>query len=299
MSELRQASRSRLRRVAHWPALAPLYRLYRRDMIRRRISEFPARVVRHAYGASELSISLEDPLAEGWYDHDWPVLPELVELAASRLKPGARVFDLGAHQGIVAMMLADLVGSLGQVVAVEAERHNHQVAGRNLALNGIENLELIHAAVGATEGSLRFTEGLNGRVLSHGGFAASRVPAITIDGLAARHGSPDVVFIDVEGYEVQALRGAARCIAAGDTDFFVEVHVACGLEAAGGSAREVLEALPPERFLRLISRVGEAQTANYGFEALDVTAVPDDRFFLIARPRRDGTRHDGSRTTNP
>jgi len=38
-----------------------------------------------------------------------------------------------------------------------------------------------------------------------------------------RYGPPDVVFIDVDGFEEEALAGAARTIEAGP-DWFVEVH---------------------------------------------------------------------------
>jgi tRNA A58 N-methylase Trm61 len=59
----------------------------------------------------------------------------VAELAGSRLKAGARVFDLGAHQAVVALMLSQLVGHEGEVIALEAERHNFEVAERNRKLN--------------------------------------------------------------------------------------------------------------------------------------------------------------------
>ena len=280
MQRAQSTRSSRLRRLARSPALAPVYRLYRRDKIRRLVNGYSPRVVIHSYGGYELSLSLEDPLAEGWYDHDWPPLPELKQLASSRLKPGARVFDLGAHQGVVAMMLARMVGDEGNVVAVEAERHNHGVAERNIVLNHVTNVELIHAAVAATEGSLQFAEGLNGHVLSRGVLASSSVATVTIDGLAARYGSPDVVFIDVEGYEAEALRGASHCIAANETDFFVETHTGQGLEDAGGSVADVIDRFPKARFRRFVSPAAD-QRDNYEFTELGV-AVPQEHFFLVA-----------------
>jgi FkbM family methyltransferase len=267
--------------VAHSRLVAPLYRLYRRAKIRNLVKNYPSRVVVHTYGGYELSISLEDPLAEGWYDHDWPPLQELTQLEASCLRPGARVFDLGAHQGVVAMILARVVGDQGTVVAVEAERHNYCVAQRNIKLNKITNAKVIHAAVAATEGSVHFSDGLNGRVLSRGLVGSSAVTAVTIDGLAARYGHPDVVFIDVEGYEEEALRGAAHCLATGVTDFFIEIHTGHGLEDAGGSVRAVLGRFPQATFRCLVSPAGD-QLDSYEFIDLDVTTIPKDRFFLVA-----------------
>src|SRR5690606_15846278 len=86
---------------------------YRRRIIRR----FPRRIVEHIYGGHRLTVAIVDPLSAGWYDRDWPVLPELHELAQSRLRPGARVFNLGAHHGVIALMLAREVGTTGEVIA--------------------------------------------------------------------------------------------------------------------------------------------------------------------------------------
>src|SRR5437868_6156695 len=92
--------------------------------LRRRLAGYRPRRVRHTYGGTPLEIELADPLGAAWYDRDWPALPEIELLSRHRLRPGARVFDLGAHQGVVALMLAQAVGPDGQVVAVEASPHN-------------------------------------------------------------------------------------------------------------------------------------------------------------------------------
>jgi FkbM family methyltransferase len=168
------------------------------------VANYPRRVVVHRYGGTWFSIQLADPCAEGWYDHDWPDLPEIVFLRASRLRPRATVFDLGAHQAVVALMLAAEVGSEGQIVAVEAELHNARVARQNAALNRAANVKVVHAAVSEATGFVRFAEGLNGHVDRRSRRVGRiSVPAMTIDQLAEIHGDPDVVFVDVEGYEAR------------------------------------------------------------------------------------------------
>lgn len=74
--------------------------------VRRLIRTYRPHVVEHTYGAERLKVYLADPMAQGWYDSDWPELPELARLRQSRLRPGARVFAVGAHQGVVAAMIA-------------------------------------------------------------------------------------------------------------------------------------------------------------------------------------------------
>jgi FkbM family methyltransferase len=280
------ASRARLPttkvRLANLGAVAWLSRLYFRRTADRKVASYRNRVVHHEYAGHPLAISLEDPVAEDWYDHDWPMIPELARLRESRLGSGARVFDIGAHQGVVALVLSRLVGAAGHVIAVEAERHNFEVALRNRELNEAGNLEILHAAGGSADGSLYFRGGLNGNVATHGRVGLARVPAVSIDGLAKTYGAPDVVFIDVEGYEQQVLRGAAATIAAARSDFFVEVHVDLGLEALGGSAEAVLEQFDPTRFRRLVSPA-HGERDEYDFcDLADRPDVVAERFFLIA-----------------
>jgi FkbM family methyltransferase len=282
---LTSRSRPTRSRLAEVGVLDWLSRVRFRRKIQSRISSYPDHVVHHLYGGRDLAISLEDPVAEEWYDHDWPLPPELACLAGSRLKPGARVFDIGAHQAVMALILAGLAGPDGEVIALEAERHNYEVAARNKALNGAGNLEILHAAGGASDGWLNFSGGFNGTVLDGGRSGGSRTAAKSVDSLAETYGHPDVVFIDVEGYEHEVLRGAERTLAAASTDFFVEVHVGHGLEDLGGSARAVMEVFDPERFRRLLSPA-RGELEHYEFVAAeDATHLPADRFFLIATAR--------------
>ncbi|CAN5142586.1 hypothetical protein BH09GEM1_BH09GEM1_19870 [soil metagenome] len=249
--------------------------------VRHLIRTFPARVVEHSYGPSRLKVFLADPLSEGWYDHDWPTLPEIAVLQRSRLRPGARVFDAGAHQGVVAAMLAQVIGPSGHVVAVEASAHNCRAATKNRELNDLTQMEIVHAAVADRPGTLVFNEGLNGQ-LDDGSGAGGRltVEAVTLDGLAERFGPPDVVFLDIEGAECLALSGASRVLASG-ADFFVETHVGCGLEKLGGSVAQVLSYFPADRFAVLVR-----SEADESFRALqEGDPLTRDRFFLIAQCR--------------
>jgi FkbM family methyltransferase len=242
---------------------------------------FQARRVRHQYGPVRLTLHIGDPMAADWYDVEWPEpdIGELRFLPRFQTRPGATVFDLGAHQGVYALMLADAVGPGGRVIAVEANRFNVEVIGVNCRLNRVRNVEPVHAAVAERPGWISFGRGGNGQVDAGGQFADSQpVPAVTIDGLTERYGRPGLVFLDVEGYECQALRGASATLAA-RPDVFVEVHVGFGLEDFGGSVEELVGFFP------------ERDYDLYGSNDLDRDPKPfvgerrrlaGDRFYLTA-----------------
>jgi FkbM family methyltransferase len=253
-----------------------LYRRYRQRKVASLIAAYPARQVSHDYGAHRLQIELADPLAEGWYDRDWQE-PQAITFLRERgvLCDGATVFDLGAHQAVIALMLAREVGPSGQVVAVEAEPHNARIAERNRELNGAENLTVVHAAGAATPGVLSFAEGLNGQIDESTTSGNVEVPAVTVDELVDRFGAPALVMIDVEGYEANVLRGATSVLGDGRTSFLVEIH---------------------EEIVDFGSTAGEVIALFDGYERH--VAIEDDdpllpldgphpagRFFLVALPR--------------
>ncbi|HEX4926004.1 MAG TPA: FkbM family methyltransferase, partial [Bdellovibrionales bacterium] len=234
-----------LKSVAKSILPGPVVGLYRRYKISSAVESFAAYETRHRYGGRELRVAIGDPLAQGWYDHDWPLIPEIKHLKARRLKPGALVFDLGAHQAVVAMMLAEQVHPGGKVVAVEASPHNAAAAKRNVALNPGLSVEILNAAIAAKPGELDFGVGFNGSVDDGtGAWGRVRVPAVTIDDLHECFGPPAVVFVDIEGFELEALKGAAKTLARAP-DWFIEVHLDGGLQKFGGGLDALLAYFDP------------------------------------------------------
>jgi FkbM family methyltransferase len=252
---------------------SPFLGLLRLAKSRWQTARYRQHVVRHTYGGFPLNVCIADSMAAQWYDRDWPIPAELAVLSQRKLRPGATVLDAGAHQGLVAMLLARMVTPSGTVVAVEACPRNVEIARKNCALNDISNVQVLHAAVGESAGSIRFTPTINGQVASDKEWATVEVPSVTIDALAERYGTPDVLFVDVEGYEVQALNGSRRSLETGP-DCFVEVHVGCGLEKFGGTVEMLTNCFPK----------------GYEFLFLDPdsnmpTAPLHKRFYLIASRR--------------
>ncbi len=222
-----------------------LWEKFRELRIARSVKRYRRRVVEHLYCGYPLKVTLADGIGESWYDKDWENLEEIDLLASGNLRPGATVFDLGAHQCVVAIIMAKIVGQSGRVIAVEGTKHNCEVAAENLRLNNIRNVTLHHAVIAEKEGQIRFCEGLNGSVSKEG--VGQMIEAMTIDSLASKYGAPDVIFIDIEGFELNALNGASNVFKT-ICDWFIEVHVGCGLEEYGGNVDGVINRFPSPRY---------------------------------------------------
>jgi FkbM family methyltransferase len=165
------------------------------------------------------------------------------------------------------------------VVAVEASGHNSAIARLNAELNSAPQLEVIHAAAARRYGTLTVNRGLNARVDDgSGAWGRTEVAAASVDELAARYGAPDVLFVDVEGFEVEVLAGAVQTLGTFRPDVFVEVRQGSGLELFGGSAAKVLSFFPSSIY-RLFLRDGEIAR----FALLKPGGeIPGGRFFLVS-----------------
>jgi FkbM family methyltransferase len=244
-------------------------------------SNFKRRIVRHRYGAYEFSVELIDFDGALWFDTDYEegVCAEIALLKRHKLVPGAKVFNAGANQCVQAMMMAKEVGPRGCVWAIEPNPHNIRAGRRNCKLNDIHNVQMIEAVVSSAPGQLWFDRSMNGHVaVSQKEFGSYLIDAVTIDDLSAKFGAPDVLYIDVEGFECEVLKGARTTLASYAPDCFVEVHLQVGLERYGGSLGEVLSFLPSSRYDLFY---------NDGYEGLfrqveTKTVLPEKRFYLVA-----------------
>lgn len=108
-----------------------------------------------------------------------------------------------------------------KVWAFEPNRTNFLCASVTRAINNLENVELMNAAVGGKKGRMSFeTTDKAGRPLGGGSRlvqareaeAPQTVDMIAIDDVVGER-DVSVIQLDVEGHEIEALRGAARTIA--------------------------------------------------------------------------------------
>lgn len=190
------------------PVVKQLAFLIRR--LARRLVEDPVDVVHWGH---RLRLLTRGNISEATFlfmPHRWD--PAERALLARELGPGAVFVDVGANAGGYVWWLLHRMGDAFQCLAVEPDPALHQRLRFNLATNGVRNVEVVQAAVGAEsgEGWLRLDPGNLGQnvlVQEADGRAGVRVPIRTLQELVEAAGLPriDALKIDVEGLEAAIL----------------------------------------------------------------------------------------------
>jgi FkbM family methyltransferase len=174
----------------------------------------------------------------------------------SRLRPGMRVVDIGANLGVYAHVFARAVGPTGEVIAFEPDPTLHAELAAAARRNGLPQLRAEPFAVGAAAGRDTLAPGLlnsGDNRLSTGereGAAPAglvHTPIVSLDDhLQGR--AVDFIKMDVQGWEVHALRGMTRTLAANPSlELYIELWP-YGLRQSGTSAEELLALLADQGF---------------------------------------------------
>lgn len=170
------------------------------------------------------------------------------------VRPGTWVLDVGANIGLTSLEFARRAV---KVLAFEPNRPTADRLARNLVANGFGNVIIRRFAVGAQPGTVTFHESAqatlsSATVMPPELVRSFEVPVTTLDAEWIAAGRPPVsaVKIDVEGGELDALRGATELLAA-------ERPVIL-LEAWGAQQLNPIDAL--------LTRAGYLRTQPEGFE---------------------------------
>lgn len=151
----------------------------------------------------------------------------LVNWIHRNIRPGDAVIEPGTNIGYIASQLLDALTPGGTLISLEPSRRCYEALVRNNPEIGHNGMHLLHAALSQCEGSDEFCE--TSRIVSAGyGFLKSAnqppdegdrytVPTHSVDALMSKFRIEKLRFLklDIEGSELNALRGAASSLQAG------------------------------------------------------------------------------------
>lgn len=169
-------------------------------------------------------------LAESWHYY-W---------VRERLKPGDVAFDIGCNIGFFTVMMAKAVGSTGQIHAFEPSPTIAADLRRVLTLNELSNVVVNEWAMSDRAGLATFVNVMAknvGRESSHlstqgrdgaapeAGTQWVTVPTISVDEYVLPRGlRPSVLKIDVEGADMEVLRGGIETLRRHHPPICLEIH---------------------------------------------------------------------------
>jgi len=185
----------------------------------------------------------------------------LLELRRKYFGDGVVAIDCGANIGVHTIEWAKRMNGWGQVVAIEAQERVFYALAGNIAINNCFNARAMHAAVAAKDGTMKIPNpdylspasfgSLELRQREAGEFIgqpidyseenAATIRALALDSLQLAR--IDLIKIDVEGMELEAIDGAATSLERSRPILIVE-----SIKTDKAKLREVLEGLGYQLF---------------------------------------------------
>jgi FkbM family methyltransferase len=148
----------------------------------------------------------------------------------AHIAAGDVVFDVGANLGAYALLFGRWVGPRGKVYGFEPAPGARRGLARHVALNGMDDRIVVRPeAMSRAEGTASFrAAGLDGdNRIAHAGEQGIDVPTTSLDAFCSLHAlRPSFIKLDVEGAELDVLRGARETLRAvgHGLSLYVEMH---------------------------------------------------------------------------
>jgi FkbM family methyltransferase len=169
------------------------------------------------------------------------------QLLRQILVPGAVAVDAGANIGIYSQFLARCVGRAGAVYSFEPAPENfHRLRG---AARGFPNMHILQAAVGerSRKAELYLSDTLN---VDHRTYLtrnstrrAVQIEMVALDDYFNPGQRIDLIKMDIQGYELHALRGAGRVLADNPATKLLLELWPYGLKQAGTNWVDLIDAM--------------------------------------------------------
>ena len=155
---------------------------------------------------------------------------EATKIIKQIIKPGYKIFELGANVGYYALLEAKLIGESGKIYAVEPEKNNFTILKKNIELNRLKNIKVDNIAISDKDGQYPLYVTANSNLHSmikpkSGDYREEMVVTKSVDSYLAEKGGINYLRMDIEGYEFQALQGMDNTLKNNPgLKLFIELH---------------------------------------------------------------------------
>ncbi len=160
------------------------------------------------------------------------------------------VFDIGTNFGTTLLQFAKIIGKNGIAYGFEPDPTNFSICQNNIKLNKFSNIRVENLGVGSKDDTLllvvdsEHNRGMNKISLENNGKESFFVKIICIDDWVDSKNITqiDLIKIDVEGFEMEVLKGAEKTLKTIKPILFIELDDN-NLKLQNSSAKELVEYL--------------------------------------------------------
>ena len=184
--------------------------------------------------------------------------PEFLDAFAEEAQKSNVVYDIGGYIGLYSLTAASC-NSSAEIFCFEAQKENFQAISRNAESNQYDSVHVFQTILGDRESTcVQFTRtGETGRVAldSDETTDGEAYNSTTLDAFVASEEipGPDLVKIDVEGYEAHVLRGMRETLARYKPTVLLELHPQL-LHLHGESSSEVDRLMESQGYTKKLLR---------------------------------------------
>ena len=194
------------------------------------VQDFPrdAYVIASISGLGRFYIDTDKDFIKGRLAKGEPWEKTVTKRILDQIQPHSVALDVGAHIGTHSILMGQAVGPWGRVYAFEPQRKLFRELIQNIRLNGLDNVVPLRYALGS--GPARIiemnvaTEGNEGGTAVGSGGDPAELRSLDDFGFE----DVSLIKIDVEGFEMEVLRGAVETISRSRPVLIIEIHGADG-----------------------------------------------------------------------
>lgn len=172
--------------------------------------------------------------------------PYMTTYLKNILYEGDIVVDIGANIGYYALLESRLVGASGHIYAIEPVLSNLGLLNSNIGLNGYTNISTYQYAIGSRleEAEMFISDMCNMSTLKRSNFRTYtkvvKVPVTTLDKFLLGKKYPNLVRMDVEGFEYEVVEGALETLS---TDKPLKIYMELHFDILRERSRDLLSRL--------------------------------------------------------